>query len=232
MLRQRVRLRPDSEIMHREVRVLIADDHPIFRQGLRQIIETGPHFRVVAEAADGEQALEWLQHERFDVAVLDVTMPVKDGFAVARAVKQQCPGVALVLLTMHKDEHYLNAALDLGVPGYVLKDSAAAEIIQCIQAVIAGQEYISPALSSLLIRRGRGAAALAQEKPALAQLTPTERRVLKLIAEAQTSREIAAALHIGVRTVEHHRNNIALKLELHGSHALLKFAIQHQSELA
>ena len=217
--------------MPRDVHVVIADDHPIFRQGLRQIIETDPHLRVVAEAADGEQALQWLQRERADVVVLDLTMPVMDGFSVARAVRDQRLPVAVVLLTMHKDEHYLNAALDLGVQGYVVKDSAATEIIDCIQAVAAGKDYVSPTLSSLLIRRGRGAAALVQQKPALAQLTPTERRVLKLIAEGQTSREIASALHIGVRTVEHHRNNIALKLELHGSHALLKFAVQHQSEL-
>ncbi len=217
--------------MNRKVRVLIADDHPIFRQGLRQIIDTAPQLEVVCEAADGEQALEWLQGPGADVAVLDLTMPVKDGFAVARAVREQRLPVPLVLLTMHKDEHYLNAALDLGVRGYVVKDSATTEIIHCIQAVAAGQEYVSPTLSSLLIRRSRSAAALAEQKPALAQLTPTERRVLKLIAEGQTSREIAALLNIGVRTVEHHRNNIALKLELRGSHALLKFAVQHQSEL-
>jgi len=218
--------------MEREVRVLIADDHPIFRQGLRRIIETEPQLKVVCEAADGEQALQWLQGAGADVAVLDLTMPVKDGFAVARAVREQRLQVPLVLLTMHKDEHYLNAALDLGVRGYVVKDSATTEIIDCIQSVTAGQEYISPMLSSFLIRRSRSAAALAEQKPALAQLTPTERRVLKLIAEGQTSRDIAAQLNIGVRTVEHHRNNIALKLELRGSHALLKFAVQHQSELA
>ena len=218
--------------MNREVRVLIADDHPIFRQGLRQIIETGSQLRVVAEAADGEQALELLQGPAVDIAVLDVTMPVKDGFAVARAVREQRFAVPLVLLTMHKDEHYLNAALELGVRGYVLKDSAATEITDCILAVVAGGEYVSPALSSFLIRRGRSAGALAEQKPALAQLTPTERHVLKLIAAGQTSREIAAALHIGLRTVEHHRNNMAVKLELRGSHALLKFAVQHQSELA
>jgi DNA-binding NarL/FixJ family response regulator len=113
----------------------------------------------------------------------------------------------------------------------VVKDSAASEIIDCIRAVAAGKDYISPTLSSFLIRRGRGAAALVQQKPALAQLTPTERRIRKLIAEGHTSRVIAAALHIGVRTVEHHRNSIAGKLELRGSHALLKFAVQHQSEL-
>jgi DNA-binding NarL/FixJ family response regulator len=217
--------------MHRDVRVLIADDHPIFRQGLRQIIETGPQLTVVAEAGDGEQALQWLQQSHTDVAVLDLTMPVKDGFAVARAVRDQRLPVAVVLLTMHKDEHYLNAALELGIQGYVVKDSAATEIIDCIKAVAAGKDYVSPALSSFLIRRGRVAASLVQQKPAIAQLTPTERRVLALIAEGQTSRDIALALHIGVRTVEHHRNNIAVKLDVHGSHALLKFAVQHRSEL-
>ena len=218
--------------MDHDVRVLIADDHPIFRRGLRQIIETAPRLSVIAEASNGEQALRALQGTGVDIAVLDVTMPVKDGFAVARAAREQRLAVPLVLLTMHKDERYLNAALELGVRGYVLKDSAPTEITDCILAVIAGQEYVSPALSSFLIQRGRRAGALAEQKPALAQLTPTERRVLKLIAAGQTSREIASALHIGVRTVEHHRNNMALKLELRGSHALLKFAIQHQSELA
>jgi DNA-binding NarL/FixJ family response regulator len=139
--------------------------------------------------------------------------------------------VPLVFLTMHKDEHYLHAALDLGVKGYVLKDSAIAEIVNCLKAVVAGQDYLSPALSGYLIRRSTRAAALAAERPALEQLTPTERRVLQLIAEGQTSREIATELGIGVRTVEHHRNNIATKLELRGSHALVKFAVQHQAEL-
>ena len=115
----------------------------------------------------------------------------------------------LVFLTMHRDEHYLHAALDLGVKGYVLKDSAITEIVGCLKAVVAGQDYVSPALSSYLIRRSTRAAALAAAKPALDHLTPTERRVLKLIAEGQTSREIAAELGIGIRTVEHHRNNIA-----------------------
>lgn len=217
--------------MNSEVRVLIADDHPIFRQGLRQIIETDPQLKVVAEAEDGEQALQNLLEARPEVAVLDLSMPLKDGFAIARAANEQRLTVALVFLTMHHDEHYLNAALDLGVKGYVLKDGAATEIISCVKAVAAGQDYISPALSSFLLRRGTRAAALAEQKPGLALLTPTERRILKLIAEGRTSREIAGALNIGVRTVEHHRNNMTLKLDLHGSHALVKFALKHQAEL-
>ena len=217
--------------MSSRLRILIADDHPIFRQGLRQTIEADPQLTVVAEAADGEQALARLQDTPVDVAMLDLSMPLKDGFAVARAAKEFRIVVPLVFLTMHKDEHYLQAALDLGVKGYVLKDSAIIEIVNCLKAVVAGQDYVSPALSSYLIRRHTRAASLAAEKPALEQLTPTERQVLKLVAEGLTSREIAASMGIGVRTVEHHRNNITTKLNLRGSHALVKFAIQHQGEL-
>jgi DNA-binding NarL/FixJ family response regulator len=216
--------------MANEIRVLIADDHPIFRQGLRLIIEAQREFTVVAEAADGGQALERLQGSDVMVAVLDVTMPIKDGFAIAREVRERRLAAALVFLTMHKDEHFLNAALDLGVRGYVLKDNATTEIVDCIRSVARGSDYISPTLSSFLIRRRARVTSLAERKPALEQLTPTERRILGLIADGLTSREIAGQLAIGVRTVEHHRNNVAVKLELRGSHALTKFALKHQSD--
>jgi DNA-binding NarL/FixJ family response regulator len=217
--------------MGTEIRILIADDHPIFRQGLRLVIEAQPGLTVVAEAADGDRALERLRGGDIAVAVLDVTMPVKDGLTVAREVREHRLTTALVFLTMHRDEHYLNAALDLDVRGYVLKDNAATEIVDCIRSVAGGGQYISPTLSSFLIRRRTRASNLAEQKPALEQLTPAERRVLKLVADGLTSREIAGQLGLGVRTVEHHRNNVAVKLELRGSHALTKFALKHKSEL-
>lgn len=219
-------MRPENDI-----RILIADDHPIFRQGLRQVIEARQGLTVVAEAADGHHALERLMEGDITVAVLDITMPAKGGIAVAREVRDRRLAAVLVFLTMHKDEEYVNAALDLGVRGYVLKDNATTEIVDCIRSVAGGGEYISPTLSSLLIRRHARVSSLAEQKPALDQLTPTERRVLKLVADGLTSREIAGQLTIGVRTVEHHRNNVAVKLALRGSHALTKFALKHKSDL-
>jgi DNA-binding NarL/FixJ family response regulator len=213
------------------IQVIIVDDHPIFRRGLREIIESDPQLTVVAEASDGEQALRVLTEWRPAVAVLDLTMPIKDGFEVARAARAAQLPTALVFLTMHKDQHYLDAALDMGAKGYVLKDSAVSEIVGAIKAAAAGHDFVSPALSSLLIRRRRDADALARDRPALEQLTPAERRILKLIAQGLTSRAIADTLNIGVRTVEHHRNNVAAKLGLQGSHALVKFAVKHESQL-
>ena len=195
------------------------------------IIEAQREFSVVAEASDGGQALERLTNGDVTVAVLDVTMPVKDGFAIAREVRERRLPAALVFMTNQKKDHNKRAPLDLGVRGYVLKDNATTEIVDCVRSVAGGGEYISPTLSSFLIRRRTRAAGLAEQKPALELLTPAERRILRLIADGLTSREIAGQLGIGVRTVEHHRNNVAVKLELRGSHALTKFALKHQSEL-
>lgn len=218
--------------MRTEIRLVIADDHPIFRQGLRQVIEKAPHLKVVAEAEDGLAALERIQEHRPDIVILDIDMPHQDGFAVARRVREQRLPVSVIFLTMHKDELHFNEALDLGVKGYLIKDNAAADVVNCIHAVAAGQDYLSPALSTYLLKRSRRAAALAAEQPGLRDLTATERRILALLAEYKTSKEIAGELCVSVRTVENHRAHICMKLDLRGTHALVKFAIQHKSELS
>jgi DNA-binding NarL/FixJ family response regulator len=218
-------------LMTNEVKILIADDHPIFRNGLAQLLRTVPNFTVTAEAADGEAALACLQHTAFDVAILDLDMPEKDGFEVARTIAEKGLPIAVIILTMHKNEALFNAALNLGVKGYVLKDSALADIINAIKAVMRGEEFISPTLSAFLFNRSRRAASLVQHKPTLNDLTDTERRVLKLIGQYKTSKEIADELFISKRTVDRHRANIADKLGLKGSHAVLKFALDHKDDL-
>ena len=217
--------------MKTEIRILIADDHPIFRQGLRQVIEKDALLKVVAEAEDGDSALGQIEEQQPEIAILDIDMPNQDGFAVARRIREQRKPVSVIFLTMHRDEMHFNEALDLGVNGYLLKDNAAADVVNCIRAVAAGENYISPALSTYLLKRSRRATTLTRQQPGLSELTATERRILVLLAEYKTSKEIAGELCVSVRTVENHRANICTKLDLHGTHALAKFAFQHKSEL-
>ncbi|MGH9841531.1 MAG: response regulator [Blastocatellia bacterium] len=217
--------------MANEIRIVIADDHPIYREGLRRVIERDAALRVLAEAGDGEEALAQIETCRPDVAVLDLDMPKLDGFGVVRALGEKRLDVAAIFLTMHKDEDAFNEAMNLGVKGYVIKDSAVTDIVQAIRAVAAGQDFISPQLSGFLLRRARRNADLVERKPSLNDLTPAERRVLHLIAEGKVNKEIAEALFVSVRTVEHHRSNICAKLGLNGKHALLTFALTHKSEL-
>lgn len=217
--------------MTAEIRILIADDHPLFRRGLRFTLETDPALRVVAEIGDGAAALAQLEALQPDIAVLDVDMPAPDGLAVARLVAERGWPTGLVFLTMHKDEAVFHAALDLGVRGFVLKDGLADEIITCIKAVAAGQSYFSPGLSVFLARQAGKAAAETASLARLAELTPAERRVLRLLAEGQSSREIAETLVVSVRTVEHQRASIAAKLGVKGAAALLLFAHTHKAKL-
>lgn len=221
--------------MSSEIRILIADDHPLFRRGLRFTIESDPAFRVMAEIGDGASALAQLEVLQPDIAVLDVDMPVLDGLAVARLAAERGWPIRVIFLTMHKDEAVFHAALDLGVRGFVLKDGLADEIITCIKAVAAGQSYFSPSLSVFLVqqagKRNQQAADEAEVLTRLADLTPAERRVLRLLAEGQSSREIAETLVVSVRTVEHQRASIAAKLGVKGARALLLFAHTHKTKL-
>jgi DNA-binding NarL/FixJ family response regulator len=226
--------------MESDVRILLADDHPIVRQGLRRVIDEEPNLTVVAEASDGRSALEQIQTMRPHIAVLDIDMPVLNGFDVARAVRERRLPVAIIFLTVYREEGFFDQALRLGTKGYVLKDSAVTDIVSSIRAVAAGEHYTSPAMTSYLMTKRRGVRAPASSGATTAagvrpdvldQLTPTERRILTLIADYRTSREIGEVLHVSYRTVQTHRTNICTKLELRGNHALMKFALDHKGHL-
>lgn len=212
------------------IRVLIADDHPIVRKGLRAILQEDKEIEVVAEAGDGDTALSLIGSAAPDVAVLDFDMPKRDGLAVAREALGRGASSRFILLTLHTDADLFRAAIDAGVQGYLLKDSAILEIGAAIRAVAAGRPYLSSEMSMLAMR----AAAGAQESPhdpGLGRLTPTEQRVLSLIGEGLSSKEIGASLSIHYRTVENHRTNMCRKLGVDGANALLRFALQHKNRL-
>jgi DNA-binding NarL/FixJ family response regulator len=244
------------------IRVVLADDHPIFRKGLREVLDDDDELEVVAECGDGDAALEAIVRERPAVAVLDIDMPKMDGLAIARALAEKGLATKVVLLTMHGREDLLRAAFDLGVAAYVVKDGAVLDVVHAIREVIAGRPFISSSLSATLLTQGdvrdassatpksghaplashrphakgdSGAGPLAEtgsaEPPGLSRLTPAERRVLALIADFKTSKEIAEALGIHYRTVENHRTSIVGKLGLTGSHALTRFAAEHRDRL-
>jgi len=211
--------------------IVIADDHPIFREGLRKVIEHDHGGRVIAEAGDGETALRLIRERKPDIAVLDVVMPGLNGLKVARQIQREHLTVAVVFLTMFKEEDMFNEAMDAAAKGYVLKENAVSDIIGCLRSVASGQYFISPAISHLLVRRTERSRGLAAQTSGLSSLTPSERRILNLIARGKTSKEIATELFISPKTVENHRQNIAGKLEIHGNNALLKFALENKDNL-
>ncbi len=215
-----------------ETRVLIADDHEIFRRGLLDALKAEPSLKVVGEAGDGDEALRLAEELRPDVAVLDIKMPKADGLEVARRLRDRGLPVEVVVLTMYDDEGMFNEALDRGVKGYVLKDSAATEIIVAIKSVLAGRHYFSPAVSGLLVSRAAERDRFLRDHPGLKELTPAEWRVLRLVAERKTSKEIADLVGVSFRTVENQRTAISNKLNLKGSNSLLMFAIENRSRLS
>ena len=195
------------------------------------MIEAVPHLRVIAEVDDGEAALEQIVAQLPDVAILDIDMPKLDGFGVARELVQRRIPSAIIFLSLHASEGLFTEAMDLGARGYIPKESALTTIVEGIKAVAAGQSYVAPSLTSLLLGHRARQSALSQRQPGLGALTPTERRILKLVAAGHSSKDIAGQLFVHYRTVENHRVSIAQKLGLQGHNAVLKFALQHKGEL-
>lgn len=217
--------------MTAKIQVFLVDDHPVFRHGLKEIVHADPRFDVVGECGDGDTALTEIARVKPQVVILDVNLPKRSGLEVVRALRAAKPHVACLMMTMHAEEITFNAAMDFGAQGYLLKDDAMELVLLGLQTVASGGVFLSPNISSWLVRRQRRASALKEEKTGLAALTATERRILLLVAESKTNKEIAAELFISHRTVETHRSNVCQKLQLQGAHKLLQFAIEHRSEI-
>jgi len=211
--------------------IVVADDHPLFRQGLRQVIEADQRLTLLGESDNGEDALALIERLSPELAVLDLHMPRISGWEIAATVRDRGLRTRLVILTMLNEESAFNRAMTLGVQGYLLKESAVAEISNCLITVAAGIPYISPMLADFLFKRRQVAQDLIENAPSLEDLTMAERRILKRIADKRSTKEIAIELGISPRTVDTHRANIGSKLGLRGNNSLLQFAIENRDSL-
>lgn len=211
------------------VPILIADDHPLFRRGLRAAIEEVQDYRVVAEAGDGESAIRQIEHLDPAVAFIDLAMPIKDGLAVAAWAASARPQLRTVIMTLYKERDFVDRALALGATGYLVKDDAQGEVLRCLETVLAGEFFLSPSVGApnpippAILDPGA--------KAAIERLTQAQRSVLRLLAEYRTSKDIARLLAISPKTVENHRANIVTALGLSGANALLRFAVRNRSRL-
>jgi two-component system response regulator NreC len=204
--------------------ILLADDHPVVRQGLRMLLEVEPDFTVVAETGDGLQVVALVESLRPDVLVLDLMMPGLGGLEVTRRVRRQFPPTHIVVLSMYSDVAYVSEALEGGASAFVLKKSTAAELVGAIRDALAGKQYLNSSISYEAIERHRMQARGARDP--YATLTRREREVLHLVGEGLTSAEIAERLDISPRTVDMHRRHLVRKLDLTGQAALVRYALQ------
>ena len=209
-----------------KIRILLADDHTVIRLGLKLLLERQADFVVVGEAEDGRKAIQLAESLQPDVIVMDVAMPNLNGIEATRQITTALPKVAVVVLSMHSDESYVMRALKAGAKGYLLKDSAEADLIQAIRTVVTGKSYFSAAVSKMLLEdyvqnlRQRGI------EDSYDLLTPREREVLQLAAEGKSNKESAALLNLSAYTVETHRTNLMQKLGLHSVPELILYAVR------
>ncbi len=212
--------------MSKRIRIVLADDHTVIRQGLRLLLERQPDFEIVSEAADGRQAVEATEAQKPDVVVLDIAMPNLNGIEAARQISARVPAAAVVILSMHADESYLLQALKVGARAYLLKDSADTDLIAAIYAVVERKAFFSPAISRMLADEYVHQLQERRAQDSYELLTSREREVLQLLAEGKSNKEVAALLGVSPYTVDSHRANIMQKLNLHSTPELVLYAVR------
>lgn len=209
------------------IRILIADDHAVFRSGLKALLEKEPELEVVGETGDGWSTIKAACRTDVDVLLLDLSMPGLSGSRVAEAVLRERPHLAVVVLTMHEDEYYLQELFKIGARAFVLKKSSGTDVVQAIRAAYRGEHYVDPALAGHVISSYVGRTPARKKEGRLELLTPREQEVCKLLAYGYTNTEIAEKLFISERTVETHRTNLMKKLDVKSRAELVRFAIDH-----
>jgi len=208
------------------IRIVLADDHVVMRNGLKLLLERQPNFEVAGEAANGREAVEICEKLKPDVLVLDIAMPNLNGIEAARQISTKLPQIAIVILSMHSDESYVLRALKAGARAYLLKDSAEADLINAIRAVSEGKAFFSPAISKMLVDDYVRRLEQRGVDDSYELLTTREREILQLLAEGKSNKEVAAMLNLSLYTVETHRGNILQKLNLHSVPELILYAVR------
>jgi two-component system response regulator NreC len=208
------------------IRVLLADDHTLFRQGIRNLLSTEPDMQVVGEVSNAGDAMQKAAELRPDVVLMDIGMPGFSSFEATRNIKKGRPETKVLFLTMYDDEDYLVEGMEVGGNGYVLKDCPAAQLLSAIRDVQRGGSYLSPRMLSQLVDDFRSRVKTANRLPRFATLTAREKEVLKMLAEGQSVKEIACALNLSVKTIEAHKFNLMRKLDIHNKAQLVQYAIQ------